>query len=164
MKVFKIKLPLYDKEFPERLSPGDIVYISGKVYIMRDRAHKRYIEEKNQSLDMRGSCIFYAGPTESGVIGPTTSARMDKFTEHFSDLGVMVFIGKGNRDNAMLERIYSRNRSFYLCTYGGISGYLTEKIRDLKPVLYHDLGCEAVFSAELVNFPCIYKPLKQNHY
>ena len=155
MKIFKLNIPLLDESVLCKIDNNDFVYISGQVYIMRDRAHKRYIEENKDILSLKGSAIYYAGPTENKITGPTTSSRMDRYTEFFSDKGVRIFIGKGERDLDMMKNIYSKNRSVYLITFGGLAAYLSKKTSDLKPVLYEDLGCEAVYTVNLKNFPCI---------
>jgi fumarate hydratase subunit beta len=155
VKVFKINIPLIDESVLKEIGNNDFVYISGKVYIMRDRAHKRYIEKNDNTLSLKGSAIYYAGPTENKITGPTTSSRMDRYTEFFSDKGVRIFIGKGERDTELLKNIYSKNNSVYLITFGGLAAYLSKKTSDLKPVLYEDLGCEAVYTVNLKNFPCI---------
>ncbi|MCK9224651.1 MAG: fumarate hydratase C-terminal domain-containing protein [Candidatus Muirbacterium halophilum] len=155
MKIHRLNIPLINYNILKNIENDDFVYVSGKVYIMRDRAHKRYIKENKHIIDFNGSAIYYAGPTQNGITGPTTSSRMDKYTEYFADKGVKIFIGKGERDNFLLKKIYLKNNSLYLTTFGGIASYLTKKTKNLKLVCYEDLGCEAIYEVDLKNFPCI---------
>ena len=72
-----------------------------------DAAHKRFSalldEGKELPFPLKGSAIYYAGPTPApeglpiGSCGPTTSARMDVFAPRLLDLGLSAMIGKGGR-------------------------------------------------------------------
>lgn len=107
----KLKTPLSDEV--TELKAGDIVYITGKIFTARDRAHKRIIE-RGAPFDIEGSVIFHAGPiirfeeepdtsaesiTEPParlvVVGPTTSGRMNPFQPEVIEMGVRAVIGKG---------------------------------------------------------------------
>ncbi|MGM0608922.1 MAG: fumarate hydratase C-terminal domain-containing protein [Candidatus Muiribacteriota bacterium] len=131
------------------------IYISGIVYVMRDRAHKLYINDNNDSIDFKNSALFYAGPTENRIFGPTTASRMDPYTEYFASKGVRLFIGKGNRDTKLLKKLHDLYGARYATTYGGLASYLSTFIKKSEIVLYSELGCEAVYKLKLKNFPAI---------
>ena len=69
---------------------GDIVYVSGKLYVARDQAHKllvNEIKEKGETpFPFEGNAVYYMGPAPTkegmaiGSSGPTTSRRMDEFS------------------------------------------------------------------------------------
>ena len=107
IKWKKINLPIDEKEIGN-LKVGDSVLISGEFYTARDKAHARIcqlVEEKKElPVDFENSFIFYVGPSPTadgeivGSAGPTTSYRMDSFSECMLKLGVKGMIGKGKRD------------------------------------------------------------------
>ena len=110
------------------LQTGDTVLLSGTVYTARDAAHARFFSllEAGMPLpfELRDAEIYYAGPTpqkpdgQIGAFGPTTSARMDVFSPRLLDLGLVGMIGKGNRNEAVIEAI-KRNGAVYFCAGGG---------------------------------------------
>lgn len=150
------------KEFAPKLCAGDRVLLSGKVYTARDAAHIRIFEalEKNDALpfSINGAVIYYAGPTPTpenlkiGSCGPTTSCRMDSFTPRLLDLGLTATIGKGERNNDVIDAIM-RNHSVYLCAIGGAGALAALHITDCKVIAYEDLGCESVKELTFSKFP-----------
>jgi|GEM_PF-5433645 len=135
------------------LKSGDIAFLSGDIVIMRDRAHRLFIEKPRRKIDFHHKAIFYAGPLKNGILGPTTSLRMDDFTLWFAkERGVRVFIGKGQRDEELLKRLKEMD---CVCgsTFGGVSSYLSKKFKKPEPVLYEGLDCEAIFYSTMKNVP-----------
>src|SRR4051812_2689725 len=71
--------------------PGERLLLSGKMLTGRDAAHKRIQDllqqKKPLPVDFTNRVIYYVGPVDPvrdevvGPAGPTTSTRMDKFTE-----------------------------------------------------------------------------------
>ncbi|HVJ76044.1 MAG TPA: fumarate hydratase, partial [Casimicrobiaceae bacterium] len=71
--------------------PGERLLLNGRMLTGRDAAHKRIADllAKGEPLpvDFRNRVIYYVGPVDPvrdevvGPAGPTTSTRMDKFTE-----------------------------------------------------------------------------------
>jgi len=104
----KLTTPL-TKESVKDLKPGDNVLISGIIYAARDAAHKKLMErlDNNEELpfDIRGAVIYYVGPSPTkegeviGSAGPTTSLRMDAYTQRLLDLGLLGMVGKGKRND-----------------------------------------------------------------
>lgn len=159
----KIELPL-NYEIIDKLKIGDEVLLSGKIYTARDAAHKRLVEllSKNKKLpiDLRWQTMYYAGPTPPspgkiiGSCGPTTSNRMDMFTPHLLACGLKGMIGKGKRSEDVKNSI-KKYKAVYFIAIGGAGAYLSEKIKKAKPILYEDLGTEAIFELTVVDFPVI---------
>lgn len=148
----------------KNLRAGQNIFLSGTIYTARDAAHKRLTAmlEKGEPLPfpMKGSVIYYAGPTPTpeglpiGSCGPTTSSRMDVFAPRFLDLGLVAMIGKGNRSREVCAAI-ERNNAVYLCALGGAGALAAKAVRSLEVVAFEDLGCESIKRLEVEKFPLI---------
>jgi len=156
--MIKLHTPITDKDI-ETLNVGEKVLISGTMYTARDQAHIRLVKEENPVFDFEGSVVYYVGPTPAkdgiaiGASGPTSSYRMDPFSENLMKRGLKVMIGKGNRSEefrtAMVE-----NKAVYLIATGGAGALLSSCIVSSKVIMYEDLGAEAIRQLEVVDFPC----------
>lgn len=157
MNIYKLESPFKKEKDLSHIQKGDIIYLSGWVYVMRDKAHKRFLENDKDKLDLKGYSIFYAGPTEKGIIGPTTSSRMDPFTLDMAKLGVRLFIGKGDRDKELLKILRDDFNSLYGITFGGLASFLTKHVKKSEVIMYEEFGCESIRKIKLKNFPVIIK-------
>ena len=161
--VFHIRVDELD-EYIEKLKAFDKVYLSGTVYTARDAAHKciMSILDENGALpfDLKGSVIYYAGPTPTpeglaiGSCGPTTSGRMDRFAPLLLDLGLKAMIGKGKR-SAEVENAICRNNAVYFCAIGGAGALASLCIKSCEVIAFEDLGCESVKRLRFEEFPLI---------
>lgn len=152
------------KKYCKELCAGDKVYLSGTVYTARDAAHKRIFElineNKNLPFEINNSVIYFAGPTPTpegfaiGSCGPTTSCRMDSFTPKLHDMGLVATIGKGERNQDVVESII-RNNAVYLCAIGGAGALAALSITKCDVIAFEDLGCESVKRLEFKDFPLI---------
>lgn len=152
------------KNYCSDLNSGDKVYLSGTVYTSRDAAHKRIFEliESNGKLpfEIKDSVIYYAGPTPTpenlaiGSCGPTTSCRMDSFAPKLYDMGMCATIGKGERNDEVINAII-RNNGIYLCAIGGAGALAALSIEECEVIAFEDLGCESVKKLKFNNFPLI---------
>lgn len=150
------------KEFAPTLNVRDRVYLSGVVYTSRDAAHKRIFEYMEQGKElpfrMDGAVIYYAGPTPAkpgmaiGSCGPTTSSRMDRFAPKLLDMGLAVMVGKGERNQEVIDAII-RNQAVYLCAIGGAGALACKHITSCKVIAFDDLGCESVKELIFDEFP-----------
>lgn len=146
------------------LKKGDRVLLSGTVYTSRDAAHKRIVAAINGGdalpFDLNGAVIYYAGPTPApqglaiGSCGPTTSSRMDSFAPLLLDKGLAAMIGKGPRNQAVIDAIV-RNKAVYLCALGGAGALAARCITACEVIAYDDLGCESVKRLQFKDFPLI---------
>ena len=158
-----ITVPMDDNTKHE-LVAGDYVYLTGTIYTARDAAHKRMQEalDKGESLpiDIKDQIIYYMGPSPAregkviGSAGPTTAGRMDKYTPGLLDLGLGAMIGKGKRNQAVMDAIV-RNKSVYFAAVGGAGALLSKSIIKSEVVAYDDLGTEAIRKLEVKDFPVI---------
>jgi fumarate hydratase subunit beta len=152
------------KEIVTTLKAGDYVYLTGTVYTARDAAHKRMYEILQEGgelpIDIQGQVIYYMGPSPAregrpiGSAGPTTASRMDKYAPQLLDLGLGAMIGKGKRNQAVIDAIV-RNGSVYFAAVGGAGALLSKCITSSEVVAYDDLGTEAIRKLTVENFPVI---------
>lgn len=152
------------REVASQLSTGDYVYLSGKIYVARDAAHKRMIEalERGEELpiSVKDATIYYMGPSPAregrpiGSAGPTTASRMDKYAPKLLDLGQKAMIGKGKRTKEVMDAII-RNGGVYFAAVGGAGALLSKCIKKSTLICYEDLGAEALLEIEIEDFPVI---------
>ncbi|WP_338586732.1 Fe-S-containing hydro-lyase [Clostridium baratii] len=161
--VKRVITPLNDLEISE-LKCGDSILLTGTIYTARDAAHKRLIEliEKGEELpfDLKGETIYYVGPTPPkpgmviGSAGPTTSYRMDAYAPKLLDLGLKGMIGKGLRNEEVIESI-KRNKAIYFGAIGGAAALIGKSIVKSEVIAYEDLGSEAIRRLEVKDLPLV---------
>jgi len=143
--------------------PGDILLISGKMLTGRDAAHQRLQDmlAKGEKLpvDFTNRVIYYVGPVDPvrdevvGPAGPTTSSRMDKFTEMMlAKTGLIGMIGKAERGPVAIEAI-KKHKAAYLMAVGGAAYLVAKAIRKSRVVAFGDLGMEAIYEFEVKDMP-----------
>lgn len=162
-KMKRLTLPLSDSDIKD-LKAGDTVLLSGTMLTGRDAAHKRLYElvEKGEKLpiDIKGELIYYVGPAPAkpgfavGPAGPTSSYRMDKYAPTLLDLGLKGMIGKGARNQDVIDAIV-RNGCVYFACVGGAAALIAKSIKKEEILCYEDLGTEAIRRYTVENFPCI---------
>ena len=158
-----IKTP-FTKEDVKKLKAGDSCLITGVIYTARDAAHKRMQETMDAGeslpLEIKDTVIYYMGPSPAregrpiGSAGPTTSSRMDKYAPKLLDMGLGAMIGKGKRNQAVLDAIV-RNQSVYFAAIGGAGAFLSKCITSSEVIAYDDLGAEAIRKMEVKDFPVV---------
>jgi len=161
--LVRVYTPLSSEVISE-LTVGQQVLVSGVIYTARDAAHLRIMSavKNGESLpfDLYGAVIYYAGPTPArpgqviGSIGPTTSGRMDAYTPFLLEHGLKGMIGKGQRSAAVIESII-KNRAVYFAAIGGAGALLAKSVVASEIIAYEELGAEAVYRLEILDFPCI---------
>jgi fumarate hydratase subunit beta len=162
MNIIKIELPLKDTDMGT-LKKGDKVLLSGVLYTARDAAHQKLVECLDKGLELpfklQDAAIFYAGPAPAkpgqicNSIGPTTSARMDKYTPRLLEADVKILIGKGERSPEVAESI-RKHAAVYLVAVGGAAALLSKCVLSCEVVAWPELGAEAVRRLEVKDFPC----------
>ena len=162
-KMKRLTLPLSDSDI-KNLKAGETVLLSGTMLTGRDAAHKRLYElvEKGEKLpiDIKGELIYYVGPAPAkpgfavGPAGPTSSYRMDKYAPTLLDLGLKGMIGKGARNQDVIDAIV-RNGCVYFACVGGAAALIEKSIKKEEILCYEDLGTEAIRRYTVEDFPCI---------
>jgi len=156
-----INTPLTDEVINE-LKVGDRVLLNGIIYTGRDAAHKRLVEmiKNNEELpfELKGQAIYYVGPCPAkpgqviGSAGPTTSGRMDAYSDILLDNGLKGMIGKGERSKNIIDSII-KNNAIYFAAIGGAGALLAEAIKEAEVIAFHELGPEAIYKLRVENFP-----------
>src|SRR3954470_11578803 len=140
------------------------VSMTGTMIVARDSAHAKLRERLPQGEPLpdffKNHPVYYAGPAKtpegyaSGAFGPTTAGRMDSFVDQFQAAGgSMVMVAKGNRAAAVREAC-KKYGGFYLGSIGGAAANLAEHcIKKVEVLEYPELGMEAIWRIEVVDFP-----------
>jgi fumarate hydratase class I len=142
---------------------GEILLLSGKMLTGRDAAHARIQEmlAKGEKLpvDFTNRVIYYVGPVDPvkgevvGPAGPTTSTRMDKFTEMMlAQTGLIGMIGKSERGPVAIEAI-RKHKAAYLMAVGGAAYLVAKAIKKSTVLAFGDLGMEAIYEFEVKDMP-----------
>ena len=140
------------------------VMLTGPMVVARDIDHAKIKERLDAGEPMpqylRDHCVYYAGPAKtpegyaSGSFGPTTAGRMDSYVDQFQAAGgSLVMLAKGNRSKQVTAAC-KEHGGFYLGSIGGPAARLAlDNIRKVEVLEYPELGMEAVWKIDVVDFP-----------
>jgi len=143
---------------------GTSLLLTGTIVVGRDIAHAKFKEllDGGSGLPeyLQQHPIYYAGPAKtppgkpSGSFGPTTAGRMDSYVDLLqTNDGSMIMIAKGNRSQQVTDAC-KKHGGFYLGSIGGPAAILAEEnIKKVECIDYPELGMEAVWKIEVVDFP-----------
>jgi fumarate hydratase, class I len=161
----RVDLDKLTREEVARWQPGDRLLLSGKLLTGRDAAHKRIADlfAKGQPLpsgvDFSNRAIYYVGPVDPvggevvGPAGPTTSTRMDKFTDMMLEkAGLLVMVGKAERGPVAIAAI-RKHGAAYLMAVGGAAYLVSKAIKASRIVAFADLGMEAIYEFDVKDMP-----------
>lgn len=138
--------------------------LRGPMIVARDIAHARLKErlDRGEGLPqyLKDHCVYYAGPAKTptgyaaGSFGPTTAGRMDAYVDLFqANGGSLVMLAKGNRSQSVTDACKAHG-GFYLGSIGGPAARLAKDcITKVEALEYPELGMEAVWKIEVVDFP-----------
>ncbi|MEO8739767.1 MAG: fumarate hydratase [Casimicrobiaceae bacterium] len=159
----RVDLDTLTPEIVATWKPGERLLLSGKLLTGRDAAHKRIVDllAKGEKLpvDFTNRVIYYVGPVDPvrdevvGPAGPTTSTRMDKFTDTMlARTGLIAMVGKAERGPVAIEAI-RRHRAAYLMAVGGAAYLVSRAIRGTRVLAFADLGMEAIYEFDVKDMP-----------
>ncbi|CAE7503957.1 fumA [Symbiodinium microadriaticum] len=157
MPMSELRAKLSEYPVTTRLS------LTGTLVVARDQAHAAILERVDKGdmpQYMKDHMVYYAGPAKtpegyaSGSFGPTTAGRMDAYVDTFmQNGGSFITLAKGNRSKAVTNAC-KKYGGFYLGSIGGPAAILAEKsIKKVEVLEYAELGMEAVWKIEVVDFP-----------
>ena len=161
--VLKVNIDTVTHNQIKSWKPGNTILLSGKLLTGRDAAHKLMIDmlSKGEQLpvDLKGRFIYYVGPVDPvrdeavGPAGPTTSTRMDKFTQTLLEkTGLLGMIGKAERGPEGINAIRD-NESVYLIAVGGAAYLVSKAIKKAEVVAFPELGMEAIYEFTVEDMP-----------
>lgn len=163
MNTISLNLPL-DERTVRSLRAGDAVTLTGSIITGRDAAHKRLVELIDQGkplpVSLEGETIYYVGPAPAspghavGSAGPTTSYRMDSYTPKLLEHGLRAMIGKGLRNQQVIEAM-KQHGAVYFGAVGGAAALISKSIQSSEVLAYEDLGPEAIHRFVVKDFPVI---------
>ncbi len=158
-----IEAPVSDETI-RSLKAGDMVYISGTIYTARDAAHKRLYEMLRNNeptpFDFTGQIVYYAGPCPAkpgkpiGSVGPTTAGRMDAYSPLLIRHGLKAMIGKGSRNQEVVNAIKEHTGVFF-AAIGGAAALMARCVDSAQVIAFDDLGTEAIRKLHVTRLPVI---------
>jgi fumarate hydratase class I len=159
----RVNLDTLDKAQIATWKAGERLLLSGKLLTGRDAAHKRMVDmmARGEKLPVAftNRFIYYTGPVDAvreeavGPAGPTTSSRMDKFTEPMlANTGLIGMVGKSERGPVAIEAI-RKHGAVYCIAVGGAAYLVSKAIRGVKVLAFEDLGMEAIREFEVKDMP-----------
>ncbi|HCL68753.1 MAG TPA: fumarate hydratase, partial [Gammaproteobacteria bacterium] len=159
----RVTLDTLTREEVTSWKPGETLLLNGVMLTGRDAAHKRIVDmldnEEDLPVDLKGRVIYYVGPVNPvrdevvGPAGPTTSTRMDKFTDQILEqTGLFAMVGKAERGSIAIEAI-KKHRSAYLMAVGGAAYLVAQAIKSSRVIAFEDLGMEAIHEFIVEDMP-----------
>ena len=161
--VRRVNLDALSREDVATWKAGETLLVSGALLTGRDAAHARMAKMmaagEKMPVDFAGRAIYYVGPVDAvrdeavGPAGPTTSTRMDRFTDMMlGDNGLLVMIGKAERGPEAIKSI-AKHKAAYLIAVGGAAYLVSKAIKSSKVLAFGDLGMEAIHEFVVEDMP-----------
>lgn len=158
----RVDLNVLTREEVASWRPGDKLRLFGRMLTGRDAAHQRLSEmmARGEALpvELSGRVIYYVGPVDPvgdeavGPAGPTTSTRMDRYTDQILSTGLLAMIGKAERGPEAIAAI-ARHGAAYLIAVGGAAYLVSKAIKSARVLAFADLGMEAIYEFEVEDMP-----------
>lgn len=160
---FRFTLPVTEDQV-RQLHVGDVVYLSGTVFTMRDMGHRRAVTmlEEGSSLpfDLARGALWHCGPIVKQVdggwevvsAGSTTSSRFTALgAELIRRVKVRFTVGKGTM-GPEAQKAMQEVGACYLNSTGGCAALYADQIKAVREVFWTDLGLpEATWVLEVEN-------------
>ncbi len=161
--MIKYNIP-YDFRNLEKLSVGDVFYLSGKIFTARDEAHCLLLDLPLDKIPFSTfeMALYHCGPLmkqhdgdwEVICAGPTTSSRMELFENQLiKKLGIRLIIGKGIVGEQTINGL-QHQKGVYAVYTGGAGALAADQIKRVVDVFWlNELGVtEAVWVFEIEQF------------
>ena len=156
--MVNLRIPIDDSDI-SNLKVGDAVLISGSILCGRDAVLPLVInelEKGNKKLQriVEGGLIFHTAVSVAGV-GPTSSnkAEIESSIIPLSKYGIKIHLGKGELHKETIEGLKKYN-SIY-CVIPPVTALLNDKTLKKEIILFPELGMEAFYKLEVINYPAI---------
>jgi fumarate hydratase, class I len=159
----RVNLDTLTKQEIAAWKSGERLLLSGKLLTGRDAAHKRITDMlargEKLPVDFTNRFIYYVGPVDPvrdeavGPAGPTTSSRMDRYTEAMlAKTGLIGMVGKSERGPSAVETI-KKHGAVYCIAVGGAAYLVSKAIHSSKVLAFPDLGMEAIYEFGVKDMP-----------
>lgn len=156
-REIKVGVPI-DEDGVRKLQMGDVVYLSGVVYTLRDMAYGRAVEllRRGEELpfNLEDGAIWHCGPImrksndkwKTVAAGPTSSSRFTELEgELVRRLHTRLAIGKGTMGEATADAFKDVGGAYLVAT-GGCAALHAMRVTNVENVYWLDLGMpEAVW-------------------
>ena len=157
--MIRLHTPLTQADI-DALEVGSKVCLSGHIYAGRDAVLPRvialYREGKLQEkgIVLEGSVIFHTAVSVAGV-GPTSSNKLEieNSIPILSEAGVRIHLGKGELRPDTIAAL-KENHSLY-AVIPPVTALLESKTLSRRTVAYPELGMEALYDLEVIDYPMI---------
>jgi len=151
-KEVYLTLPVTEQDV-RNLNCGDIVYLTGDIFTLRDRGHRKVLDmiERNEKMpiDFSKHALWHCGPiivkddNDKWVLsaaGSTTSSRFSHMCEDFMlKLGLRIIIGKGIMYQQIVD-VMQRTGAMMLNTTGGCAALYAEQVEEVIGVHWLEIG------------------------
>ncbi len=155
--IKKLRVPIPKHEIAA-LQVGDMVYVSGNIFCGRDavlpRICKLIRERRLEGMNLEGAVVFHSAVSPAGV-GPTSSNKVEieESMAVLSAAGVRLHLGKGAIRTDTVERLHEYGAAFGVIP--PVTALLGENLRGHRVVLFPELGMEAFYELDVVDYPCV---------
>jgi L(+)-tartrate dehydratase beta subunit len=158
--------PPISEEAARALRVNDTVTLEGPLYGIRDANLIALFDRgRKTKFDLRGQAAIHTAPNVRKVpvspqhptgyapvcVGTTTSARMERFTRPFLELGARIVIGKGGLAQGSLDA-FGELGGAYLAIIGGTAALETTWIEAIEDVDLDDLNPESIWKFRVRGF------------
>jgi L(+)-tartrate dehydratase beta subunit len=158
--------PPVSEEAARSLRVNDTVTLEGILYGIRDANLIALFDRgRKTKFDLRGQAAIHTAPNvrkvapsprhptgyEPVCVGTTTSARMERFTRPFLELGARILIGKGGLGKGSLDA-FAELGGAYLAIIGGTAALETTWIEAIEDVDLDDLNPESIWKFRVRGF------------
>ena len=145
------------------LKVGDVVLITGDMFLGRDNVHA-YLMKNPPPVDLNGAVLYHCGPVmlKEGdrwtvkAAGPTTSSREEPYeADVIQRYGVRAVIGKGGMGAKTLAALKEFG-AVYLSAIGGAAQYYARTVEQVPAVHLLEFGIpEAMWHYRVKDFAAI---------
>jgi tartrate/fumarate subfamily iron-sulfur-dependent hydro-lyase beta chain len=152
----------------EKLELGDIVYVTGKMFTIRDLSHQRiaqYLEEERIGelpFELKDKAVFHCGPIiktvgegrwEAVSVGPTSSSRFSPFVPSLlKGVGPRLIVGKGFLTQEAIEGLVAYGAAF-LQAVGGCAALYGTRVKKVVNEYWPEFGMvDAVWEFDVEEF------------
>jgi len=165
MRTFHFRLPVSSNDV-EKVKAGDIVYLTGRIFTLRDRSHQRIDEFMKKGLkipfDLKDGAIIHCGPIirqkgekvwETFCVGATSSSRFSPFVASLiKGPGPRIIIGKGNLFKEA-EDVLKTHRAVFLLAVGGCAALYGSQVKLVRNQYWEEFGmADSVWELEVEEF------------